>query len=780
MEKELKEIILATYLHDVGKFAQRAEQTCYYEEKMEGLYGKLQKGGWYSHKHAVFTEGFLYKHREAFPSGVDVSNVVRLAASHHCPSQYDEWLIAHGDRLSSGLERCTILETESAEYANEQNDKKYYETPMVHILSSLKLGENKTNLAFCKMQPLDDDAILATDAGQIGHEEYKALWKQFEADFIKLKDCASSEEYFDDYLNALDTLLERYWWCIPSATNVDADISLYQHSKMTAAFAACLYYFQKEQNKKLETELYQNDEKKFRFIKGDISGIQKYIFDLKSHDDSSKLLRAKSFEIAALGELVSRYIINSFELPSANIITSAGGNFMILLPNTQKVQELLPQIQLETESYFLKEYAGRLSVIISDGVEASCNDVKQANAQKLINDIGYNTDIAKQKKMQKAIHKNGSILEEFYSKLQANGECVKCGVFPRETNSDECEHCKALTRLGSGLVKSNFLSYNVKSLTSLGTMISVSIKPQVHASIINTFNSGLPRIYLPYTVPKDDNGNIFTFSDIAKKSCGGEDKGIKKLAMFKADIDNLGLIFSSSLGNRMSFSRYADMSHTLNYFFSTYFVHFVETHNYRDYIYTVFSGGDDLCVIGAWDKVMQFANDFQKEIDKLTNNNPSVTLSGGIVLSSSSTPVAMIAEMAENALEKSKERKENSKTVKNAITVFGTTVSWSDYEKCLNDGKQFKAYLDDKTLSSGVVYKMIDFANRAANIDKGNIEELINLRSRTWKSNFKYIVARNVTDEEAKKWILKFGSSSEEMIKSRIAVSYALYTQRKD
>ncbi len=776
MEKELKEIILAAWLHDVGKFAQRANRTELYRKELELTYCKVQKGGWYSHQHVIYTQGFLEKYRDVFPDEINITNVIKLAASHHNPSTYEEWIVAQGDRLSSGADRCNVLGLEEVEsdMIETDNPSKFYEKPMLHILSTIKIeGKKDPVKAFCKMAPLDEDAILCTDNKKIGKENYNSLWIKFEKDFSSLAGLS-----YEEFVPALDSLLERYWWCIPSATNSDADISLYQHSKTTAAFAASLYQFQKEENAENDAALNNVNEKKFRFIKGDISGIQRYIFDLKTNDDSAKLLRAKSFEIASLGEIVSQYIINSFDLPEANIITSAGGNFMILLPNTNKVKDFLPQVQLEVESFFLKEYAGKLAIIISDGVEASINDVQQKNAQKLINDIGYNVDVAKQKKMQKVLQKNGAILEGFYETLQKNGECKKCGVFPAEIEGGECAHCKALTNIGANLVKGNFISFRKINLSSVNETIFVSKEKQKGCSSINSYVPGISLVHLPYTVPRTQNGAVLSFTDIAKKSCTN-DKGVKKLAMFKADIDNLGLIFSSSLGKRMSFSRYADMSHTLHYFFSAYFTHFVQSNQkYRDTIYTVFSGGDDLCVLGAWDKVFDFANDFHNELKKLTNDNPSLTLSGGIVLASSGTPVEMIADMAENALNESKSFKKNDGSMKNAITVFGTTVDWDDYKKCLDDAKKMQSYLNDEKLSTGVVYKMIDFANRAERIDGGNVAELLDLKAHNWKSNFRYIVVRNVEDSNIKNWLLNFGTSKEEMIKSRIAVCYALYTQR--
>lgn len=482
-------------------------------------------------------------------------------------------------------------------------------------------------------------------------------------------------------------------------------------------------------------------------------------------------------------------------------MTSAGGKFIILLPNTKKTKKLLPEIQLEIEEYFLNEFSGKLACIISSGTEATYKDLEKGNVISLINRIGDDGDIAKSKKMQKAIFKHGSVLNEQYELLQKNGECPKCGVFATSSadgDDDErqCKTCKSLIEIGRRLVKSAKITLYSDILKPFREMIHFckdDKNPQFYYSI-NDYKPGFPLMYLPYVAPENEKGDLLTFEEIA-----GNSKGNKKLAMFKSDVDNLGLIFSQSLGERMSFSRYADLSHMLHFFFSSFYAWFVNNKKdqngdlYKDKIYTVFSGGDDLCVLGSWDSIMQFALDFEKELDAFTNNNPSVTLSGGIVLSSSNVPVRNIAEAAEENLEKSKGRPE-----KNAITVFGATVSWNKYEKLLEDGKFLQSQLElnkknpKDGVSTGVIYKFLDFANRAEKtLGNGkckiaDVSELVGNASgaspkdRIWKSNFVYILARNVKDEKLKKWLLKFGENPNTMINSRVAVSYALYTQRKN
>ena len=480
MDKEeikLEEVVIAAWLHDVGKFAQRADIQELYNKNSEGMYCKTTKDGRYTHQHVVYTEGFLNKYKDVLPDGLNVTNIKNLAANHHNPSSYYDWIIAEADRLSSGSDRCNILgiaqTKDESEFDEEKNKLKFYEKPMIHILSTLKLDDKKTENAFCKMLPLENANIIPSLDCKTSKEEYLNLWKKFSSDFEKLQGLN-----YDEFLLSLNTLLERYWWCIPSATNADADISLYQHSKTTAAFAAALFQYHKSENTENEQAL-QTDDKKFLFINGDMSGIQSYIFDLKTSSDNAKLLRAKSFQLWALSEIVSQYITKKFNVTYANIMTSAGGKFIILLPNTTENRtKLLPQLQLEIEEYFLNEFAGKLTLILSDGTQANYSDLKSEKVQLLINKIGDDCDISKSKKMQKVLKSKGFVLEKLYEKLQINGECPKCGVFPAsnpEGNDEErqCKSCSKLIEIGEKLVKSAKVVLKCEKLCHFSDMVQL-------------------------------------------------------------------------------------------------------------------------------------------------------------------------------------------------------------------------------------------------------------------------------------------------------------------
>ena len=450
-----------------------------------------------------------------------------------------------------------------------------------------------------------------------------------------------------------------------------------------------------------------------------------------------------------------------------------------MVPNTASAKERVEKLQLEIERYFLNNFAGKLAVIISDGVAASQKDLLSENSQVLFNRIGTKGDECKQFKMQKVLRAEGHVLNKIYEKLQINGECPKCGIFASESSdgTEPCKNCQDLIDIGRDLVKGAVVSLDSSVLQEFGNMVKVSRKAESYGYSINQYVPGKPVMFLPYTAPyKDNEKELLTFEEIAEKS-----KGNKKLAMFKSDIDNLGLVFSSSLGKNISLSSYADLSHMLHYFFSAFFAWFVKNNKdqygdlYKDKIYTVFSGGDDLCILGAWDSVIKFAIDFQKELKKFTNNNPSITVSGGISLASKNTPVAIIASQAEELLDLSK-----SEPQKNSISLFSTTVSWEDFETMYSYGRELEQLLENK-LSVGPVYKMLEFAGRAEQIQKGNIKEILSQsKNALWKSNLIYTVERNVKNEKAKSILLGFGTDPLNMVKSRIAVTYSLYTQRNN
>ncbi|MCB0837153.1 MAG: type III-A CRISPR-associated protein Cas10/Csm1 [Bacteroidetes bacterium] len=92
-----------------------------------------------------------------------------------------------------------------------------------------------------------------------------------------------------------------------------------------------------------------------------------------------------------------------------------------------------------------------------------------------------------------------------------------------------------------------------------------------------------------------------------------------------------------------------------------------------DNLYVVFSGGDDMLVVGAWDMVMEFAAIVQAEFEKFTQGR--ATISAGMILVSPKFPVSRFADLVKDAERKAKDAARE----KNRICVFDQVLTWEEY-----------------------------------------------------------------------------------------------------
>jgi len=146
--------------------------------------------------------------------------------------------------------------------------------------------------------------------------------------------------------------------------------------------------------------------------------------------------------------------------------------------------------------------------------------------------------------------------------------------------------------------------------------------------------------------------------------------GIKRLGVLRMDVDNLGKLFVGSLplAHRMALSR------ALNHFFKqhlnelcagkstasfadetqTQMVPWEQELKARDAV-IVYSGGDDLFIVGTWNDMAELAYDIRKAFKQLTGGR--VTISGGVTVHSSKFPLYQMARFSEAALSDAKQNK---------------------------------------------------------------------------------------------------------------------------
>jgi len=243
-------------------------------------------------------------------------------------------------------------------------------------------------------------------------------------------------------------------------------------------------------------------------------------------------------------------------------------------------------------------------------------------------------------------------------------------------------------------------------------------------------------------------GDLKTFGHIAlrakiKNNSSKRMTGTEAIGVLKADVDNLGLIVSCGLpGKRFTISRVATLSRQLDAFFSVYLPNMLrESDDFTD-VYTVFAGGDDLFLIGPWNKMANLAKYLRERFAEYVCANKQITFSAGITVQKPHVPVDKLANSAEEALEQSKDV-----PAKDSITMFGQTVSWEKFGSLLENREAMQSWLDRKLISSGMMYRfnhLISLAGREKAAVQGDVVHLDDLHAMKWRAMFAYSVERNI------------------------------------
>lgn len=772
-----EDLVLASLFHDLGKIAQRAAAEDCLTPGMDGQLLPLAHGGWYSHKHAWYTHGAILKLKPSLPQGFNAENIARLAAAHHNPSNPAEQIITEGDRISSGADR-TPRELES------EHKGSYIEQACLSVFSAVRLSDSKSvPETFLELGPLEPDRGYPKPTFRNSRQAYDTVWTGLMQDLGEIH-----ADDFDTYLAMADATLERWTWSIPSTTIDQPDIGLYDHMRTTVAFASALYRYHEAQGSLESIQAIKSDSSPcFALVSGDLSGIQKYIFDLKSTRYNAKILRSRSFLLRALSDSAIRMLCREFGLSSFSCLSGAGGRFIMVLPALPDVETRLEKIRETVELEFIHRFDGALALNLSDPVLATRQALRQGDDgfTSLFSSVMDAAFDAKQRKLQRGLARTGQVIHQHYEQIETalqaeGGVCAICGARATMHNNSLCRDCDELVEAGTRLPKSRYLA--VGKVQGIRRGLSLLDHEQLvlsdsgdslgnHGAVfrIDRFEAGMAHIRLPYTVPMED-GLVKEFEKIAQES-----RGVPHLAMFKADLDNLGMVFSRGLGKQFSASRYASLSRNLDYFFTVMVRDTIESEQRFKDIYTVFSGGDDLCVIGPWDAIIDFALEFHRRFEIFTGANPWLSVSGGIALVGKGLPVRRMAEEAEAELEKAKDYPEGKMPEKNAISLFGIAVKWERFKELANDGSSLAEEMESGGVSHGAVYVLLEDSRRAEAFMKGDIGP----HNALWKSHFEYALRRSKASEKSKMLLKKYSVDPAMMIQARVPASIALYSTRK-
>jgi len=130
--------------------------------------------------------------------------------------------------------------------------------------------------------------------------------------------------------------------------------------------------------------------------------------------------------------------------------------------------------------------------------------------------------------------------------------------------------------------------------------------------------------------------------------------GFKRLGVLRMDVDNLGEVFKHGLAGADSLARLSTLSLQMSLFFEGWVKQICERTAYQNLIYAVYAGGDDLFLIGPWDRMPTLAQTIRDDFAAYTADHPAMHLSAGLAFIGGKYPVYQAAADAAEALESAK------------------------------------------------------------------------------------------------------------------------------
>lgn len=172
------------------------------------------------------------------------------------------------------------------------------------------------------------------------------------------------------------------------------------------------------------------------------------------------------------------------------------------------------------------------------------------------------------------------------------------------------------------------------------------------------------------------------------------------LGVFRCDVDGLGATLARGLGEDVSLARLATMSWLLDTFFAGRLGELVES---DPRLYPVYGGGDDACVVGAWDAILDFALQVHEEFATFTGG--SLTISAGVAFSDAHEPFYRLAGMAGEA-EESAKRFARRGQVKDAVSVLGHAWDWDEFAGVWREAREVAGLVNRGLLPRGFLQAM--------------------------------------------------------------------------
>lgn len=384
----------------------------------------------------------------------------------------------------------------------------------------------------------------------------------------------------------------------------------------------------------------------------------------------------------------------------------------MILPNTAAVKDVLAKFMGETNEWLTENYD--IALYVADGyAEASADNLKNVPEKSYGELFKTMSNAISEKKSNRYMieqikNLNGS------KKIQYSRECRICKRLDRVNEEGVCSICDAMRKSSKAIMNEQFFvitSSEVENGLPLpcgAWMIAESEQklrnrmqnqPQslLRAYSKNRYYTGLD-VAARIWVGNYSGDDCQTMEDLARHAF--DSGAVRRIGVLRADVDNMGQAFTSGFAEKYNtISRTATLSRQLSMFFKCYINTLLAEKEYMigessggRSATIVYSGGDDLFIVGAWNDIVELAVDIRRNFKKYTLG--TLTLSAGIGMYDSGYPISRIAYEVGDLEEDSKNLpgkdaitllpdSEVHKMVSNkeTVSISDATYNWDIFEK---------------------------------------------------------------------------------------------------
>lgn len=404
------------------------------------------------------------------------------------------------------------------------------------------------------------------------------------------------------------------------------------------------------------------------FVGGDLSGIQKFIYNVSSKK-AAVSLKGRSRHLVDYTRELSDGLLR---LPavhaegSEKCIYCSGGKFYLITGDTPAIREAIEDYAREEERKLWEKHCGQLGLSICylpfRFVDSNEQRVAVCDEEGSIGLLWkYMTLLFTDKKNRKFEHVLTDAYDSLFEVQEVGGDVKVCAITGLES-----KECVKLDRDDDG--EEIWVLPSVKEQVELGQQLR-------------------------------RKEGFKTFEDYAGKSY---------LGVLRMDVDGLGGRFQKGFANMAEYSAF---SKKLKQFFEDEVWDLRARREYKEHLNIIYAGGDDLFAVGRWDKIIEFAASVREAFCRKMQGEANMSISGGIAVVGAKFPIAKAAELSGDAEKLAKDYVAANGKQKNAISFLGETVGWDDeFAEVRSLKDELMHQITDNGLGRGILHKLMSYA----------------------------------------------------------------------